>query len=161
MNKRIYLLLLLLLLLIQPTNAGVLSPESKQRIITTSMEHFWGNARRSDGTTVQPQSEAERTKVPIATVDANLIIEVGELSSFAARCKLDWKSNIYMLTDSARKSGLSQTQVAYVAFLHGYTMGLLDRTLSTIECDKEMYERTEARVKSLSNKSIDFAPSAQ
>ncbi len=148
---------LILLLLIQPTFAGVLTSENRQRIVATSMEHFWGNARSSDGAIVQPKSEAERAKIPITKADTNLIIDVGEISSIAERCKLDWKSNLYALTDSARKSGLSQTQVAYVSFLHGYTMGLLERSLSKIECDKEMYKSTAARVKALANKSINFS----
>lgn len=153
-------LYILLIFAAQSSAAGVLSPENKHLIVEASLEKFWGNARRSDGSIIAPKSEVERSQPPIAEIDAYLVVDVGEISSFAERCKLDWKSNLFMLTGSARKSGLTEKQIAYIAVLHGFTMGLMENSLAKIECNKDMKTQTASKVEALSNKSINFAPSA-
>lgn len=136
--------------------AQLIPVDKYSNIIELAMTNFWGKAQLKDGTTVQPDSEAERTTLPITNNDAHKVIQAGEISSIAAWCGLDWQKNYLRVTKSARSSGLSGKQVAFVGLLHGVTMGIVESALNGKKCTQNIKDSTAKKLKRISNKSLKF-----
>ena len=152
-----YLMLLMPIILFSPLcNAQLIPTEKHKKIIELAMNNFWGRAKLRNGTVVQPDSELERITLPITHKDAQKVIRAGEISSIADWCGLDWQKNYYRVIKSARKSGLSDKQVAFVGLLHGVTMGIVDSALKGKECSPKIKENTVNKLKIISNKVLKF-----
>jgi hypothetical protein len=114
---------LLLALVSGHASAGSLGDADQDAFIADALQMFWGRARISDGSFVQPASETERETVPISRPMAYRVIEAGEISGVAEWCDIDWIPHFLSLTAAARRHGLNETQVAFVGFLHGMAQG--------------------------------------
>ena len=131
--------------------AGVIPNEMYDSVIKLAMNNFWGQARVSDGSYVQPDSEKERMTLPITEENAARVIVAGEISSLANWCGLDWKQNYFKVTKAARHNGLSDKQVAFVGLLHGVTMGMVETAVEGKKCTPDIQEAIEGRLNSTSN----------
>ena len=69
--------------------------------------------------------------MPISSPDAKSVIAAGELSALGKWCDLDWEMNYKNTTASARYFKLTDKQVAFVGFLHGTAMGVVEQSLKT------------------------------
>lgn len=118
-------------------SAGLLPQESREELIQTAFANFWGKVTLSNGNFVQPDSEADRSTIPISTPTANHVISVGELSGIAQWCDMDWQAHFLSLTAKARQQGLSDKQVAFIALLHGVAQGTVYSTLKSKPCAAE------------------------
>ncbi len=158
MNKAILFGVLMII-----TNAvlGQIIPNNAhQQVIDRAMNNYWGKARLKDGSYVKPTSEKERNAVLITSDNASEVIKIGELSSLADWCGLEWQSNYSNTTNGARSYGLSGKQVAFVGLLHGVAMGTVDQAVKGEVCSAEQKKSVKVRLNKISNKSINFAPSA-
>lgn len=104
-------------------NAELLSKQSRTDLIERAKADFWGVAVLSNGEKVQPSSDTERKSLIISEELANFVAEKGAISGAGDWCGLDWQSHYFAVTAVARKSGLSEKQVAFVGFLHGVAYG--------------------------------------
>lgn len=140
-------------------SAEVIPDAAHQKILDIAMKNFWGKVRLKDGSYVKPASEQEKTTLPIAFTDASKVIQTGELSSLADWCDLDWQGNYKNLTKSARASGLSGKQVAFIGLLHGISMGIVDSALKEKKCSQDQKKNIESQLKETIKKPIDFGSS--
>ena len=138
---------LCLLLLLGLTRAQAEMPllADKEALISWALERFWGNARDSTGTPIQPSSDLDRTTVPVPTGVAYRAIEAGEISGLAAWCGLDWEPHYFALTAAARKQQMSDKQVAFVSMLHGLALGATLRSKDS-PCSASERKETEKRL---------------
>ena len=156
MNK--YLIYILIIFLnCSIAHAEIIPLSSYGKVIEVAMNNFWGKVRLKDGSFVQAQTEGERNTLPITLDDAAKVIRSGEVASVAEWCGLDWKQNLFHVTDSARKRGLSGKQVGFVGLLHGVTMGTVYPALEGRNCSKEMKEKTAIQLREISSKLINFS----
>lgn len=140
--------------------AEIIPNNQFEKIIVLAMNNYWGQARLKDGSYVQPSSEKERETVPITKEEAADVIYAGEISSLADWCGLNWQKNYYWVTESARSNGLNGKQVAFVGLLHGVAMGVVDSAVKGKTCTPEMKGIVVKKLNDISNKLIDFSPSA-
>jgi len=126
----------LVLFCAMPVRSGLM-PESERSSVTRwVLDHsFWGKIKLPDGSFVQPANEAERNRMPISVAIANRVIDIGELSGYAQWCGLDWQKHFLSMTASARKAGLKEKQVAFMAVLHGVGQGYVIHGLRSKRCD--------------------------
>jgi hypothetical protein len=96
-----------LLLCVSPLQAYAEAPSdsAKDALIAEVLTEFYGPASDAD-----PASRP----LPIPTSVAYRAIEAGEISGEALRCNLLWIRHVNMISASARKLGMSETQVAFV-----------------------------------------------
>jgi hypothetical protein len=142
-------------------DCGEIIPYSKYgEIIADALNKFWGNARLTDGSFVTPDSEMERKTLPIDNGNANAVILFGETSGLADWCGLDWQQHFFGIMDSAIHGRLNDKQMAFVPFLHGRAMGAVASAVKGRECTLEIKNNIAERVKDISNKRINFVPSA-
>jgi len=134
-------------------HAAVLSDSERERLVSQALQQFWGRAIQANGQFIQPSSEAERNTVPVSKTIVNRAFDVGEISGLGQWCGLDWEANYFALTKSARNKGLSDTQVAFISFLHGAAQGRISSAMEkTSPCNegerskvRQMLEKSKAR----------------
>jgi hypothetical protein len=132
------LLLPFLLLCHSVGHAALLPPAERDELVAAVLKDFWGRARQSDGQFIQPSSEAERTTVPVSKPIVERALDAGEISGLGEWCRLKWQPHYLALTKSARSHRLSDTQVAFIAFLHGAAQGRVNSLMSgTRSCGED------------------------
>jgi hypothetical protein len=154
----------LLLLLAAQAQADMPSLADRDALISWVLERYWGHARDSTGTLIQPSSDLERRTVPIPTAVAYRALEAGEISGLAAWCDLDWESHYRSITAAARQRGMPDKKVAFISFLHGAAQGIALKAQSS-PCSGRERQEVRAKLKSsmsiglASNKSLRSSPS--
>ncbi len=138
--------------------AEIIPKKMHDKVIERAMNNYWSKVRLKDGSYVQPSSEKERKTVPIAKENAAQVIYIGEISSLADWCGLDWQQNFFRVTKAARNNGLSGKQVAFIGLLHGVAMGVVDSAVKGKECTPEIKDNITDELNIISNKLINFAP---
>lgn len=118
-------------------SAGILPPEHREQLIQAAFANFWGKAKLSNGKHVQPDNEAERSKLPISKATADHVISVGELSGVAEWCGLNWQSHFLSLTAKARQQLFNDKQVAFIGLLHGVAQGNVYSAVQSKPCAAE------------------------
>lgn len=83
----------------------------KEAVIAQVLERFWSPSRDANG-------EPVRHTLPVPTAIAYRAIEAGEISGEGLRCELRWIRHANSISASARKLGMTATQVAFVNELH-------------------------------------------
>lgn len=157
--KKIPIALLSMLLCTSFCYAGLLTESLHEKIIEQTLNNFWGKAVLKDGSFVQADSEEERKTVPISKTNAKHVILIGELSSLAGWCGLDWQQNYHKMTKAARDSGFTGKQVAFIGLLHGVTMGTVDLAVKERRCAPQIKQSIAEKLEKLSRKDLDFTPS--
>ena len=145
-RKLSVLVLVCFVIALSASNIFAFDDAMKDKIISLAFDNFWGKARLSDGSYVQPENEKDRQTLPISKETAYQVIDVGEISGLAKWCSLDWQKNYSTLTRSARNQGFSEKQVAFVGLLHGVTQGLLERGMKGKNCDSSQKEKIVQRL---------------
>ncbi len=118
-------------------SAGILSPEHRERLVQLALANFWGKARLNNGQYVEPENDAERSKLPISKAAADHVISVGELSGIAEWCSVNWQSHFQSLTAKARQQGFRDKQVAFIGLLHGVAQGSVYSAVQAKPCTVE------------------------
>jgi hypothetical protein len=119
-----------------PGQGGVMSEGQRSAVTRWVLVHsFWGKVRLPGGSFVQPANEIDKNTVPISAAIANRVFDRGELSGYAQWCGLDWRKHFLSMTASARKAGLNEKQVAFIAVLHGVGQGYVLEGLREKCCD--------------------------
>jgi len=134
-------LLLIAMSLVNAAVAGVIPNEQRKALIQEALSNFWGRAINSRGELIQPASAKERSIVPVKDSVAQRALDAGELSGLAEWCGLDWESHYRSLTRAARNKGLSDTQVAFISFLHGTAQGIIVEAMKDSACGNEEKSR--------------------
>lgn len=129
-----YLIILLLALASAPSWSAALPDSAREKLLKEALSKFWGRAKLSDGSLVQPDNEQERNTLPISIAVANQVFDVGEISGYAEWCGLDWQSNFLTMTAAARKSGFKGKQVAFIGVIHGAAQGIVYDALKSKTC---------------------------
>jgi hypothetical protein len=114
--------------------AGVLPDATREALVKQAFSQFWGRAKLSDGSFVQPDNEQERKTLPISSGVTNQVVDAGEVSGLAEWCGLDWHSRYLTMTAAARKSGLKEKQLAFIGVLHGTAQGVLAEAMKPKPC---------------------------
>jgi hypothetical protein len=127
---------------------------TKDKIISLTLQNFWGKAKLSDGSYVQPERELDRQTLPIQKDVAYQVIEVGMISGLARWCSLDWEKNYRALTGAARREGFSEKQVAFIGLLHGVTQGMTESAVKDRKCSTTDRETTRKKVEKSPNASL-------
>ena len=149
-----YLITLLLALASVPSWAGVLPDSAREQLLKDTLSQFWGRAKLSNGSLVQPDSEQERNTLPISIAAANQVFDVGETSGYAEWCGLDWQSHFLTMTAAARKSGFKEKQVAFIGVIHGAAQGIVAEALKSKTCDTQERSRVMEMMRRSPNKSF-------
>jgi hypothetical protein len=71
-----YMTLIFAALLSSVSIAGVLPGSARDELLRNALSQFWGRARISDGSVVQPENEEERNILPISKDAANQVIDI-------------------------------------------------------------------------------------
>ena len=129
-----YLIAFLLVLASAPCWSGVLQDSARETLMNDALSRFWGRAKLSDGTFVQPENEQERKTLPISNKVANQVLDVGEISGYAEWCGLDWRSQFLAMTAAARRGGFKEKQVAFIGVLHGTAQGVIAEAMKSRPC---------------------------
>jgi hypothetical protein len=143
MKKRF--LLFCLLLPATAHAADLFSPEEKNKMMTLTLESFWGKAIDSQGKPVQPKDEAERTTMPISRDQAYYIIDKGGESGLAQWCGVEWQGRYQMIIEQQRRHMKNEVQIAYAGVLHGLAQNMLVDGIKDERCD----EATKAQITQL------------
>ena len=114
--------------------AGVLPNSAREELLKSTLSMFWGHAKLSDGSVVQPENEQERRTLPVSRDVANQVLDVGELSGLAMWCGLDWQSHYLSMTAATRKNGFNEKQVAFIGVLHGAAQGIVVKAMELASC---------------------------
>jgi hypothetical protein len=83
----------------------------KEAVIAQVLERFWSPSPDANG-------EPVRHTLPVPTAFAYRAIEAGEISGEGLRCNLRWIRHANSISASARKLGMTGTQVAFINALH-------------------------------------------
>jgi hypothetical protein len=149
-----YLITLLLALASVPSWAGVLPDSTRDQLLKDTLSQFWGRAKLSNGSLVQPDSEQERNTLPISIAAANQVFDVGETSGYAEWCGLDWQSHFLTMTAAARKSGFKEKQVAFIGLIHGAAQGIVAEALKSKTCGTQERSSVMEMMRRSQNKSF-------
>ena len=146
--------LLSLLVFCNLSSAGVIPDTQRDKLVVRVLINFWGHAKLANGQVVHPLSEIDRKTIPISRMAANRVIDAGEISALGQRCRLDWRAHYYSIMSAARKKGMSETQVAFISFLHGAAQGKVSSAMSmsmsrsaSKSCSEEQRTRVEGMLK--------------
>jgi hypothetical protein len=112
----------LLLCTAAPVQADVPSDPVKDTIIANVVEQFWS------------PSDPNRGTVPVPTSVAYRAIEAGQITAEGVRCDIRIARHINSISASARKLGMTETQVAFVNSLHDAGM-YLSKSPRMYPCD--------------------------
>jgi hypothetical protein len=114
----------------------VYTEEVYQQVIDLALARFWGNAKLSDGSFVQPESEEDRGTLPIPYVDAKRVVDSSIPAGLAVWCGIDYIPyyTLYMKVERRRKSW-NDKQSAFVGFLFGVSQGIVERSVRAQACD--------------------------
>jgi hypothetical protein len=129
--------------------AAVLGSELRSKMLDYVLANaFWGHAKFSDGTPVQPATEDERKQLPISRAVAERVLDTAELSGQAVWCEIDWAPNFRAMMSAARKSGLSETQLAFMGVIHGFAQSTTHEIMQKREpvCAPERKEGVRAAI---------------
>jgi hypothetical protein len=87
-------------------------------------------AQMKNGQNVPPETQAEKAKPILPSVDAKRVVEHAALSVIRETCKQAWKEDFFVFMDAERAKKIwSDKQIAYIGFLHGVSMGVYGRYL--------------------------------
>ncbi|PTT79621.1 hypothetical protein DBR42_21035 [Pelomonas sp. HMWF004] len=129
---RVFIVLLALLPAV--THAGLLDADARADLTQQALSGFWGNARDSAGSPIQPENAQDRATVPVAHPVVNTAINAGEISGLAEWCGLDWQPRYYALTRASRTERMTDKQIAFISFLHGAAQQTMASTLRSKPC---------------------------
>jgi hypothetical protein len=108
------ILVLLLFSTVVPAHADLPPDPKKDALIASVMEWFWDEARNSSGELIRASADLDRHTIPIPVSVAYRAIEAGKISGDASQCHIRWIRHTHSISTSARKLGMSETQVAFV-----------------------------------------------
>ncbi len=134
--------LVMLCVMVVPAWAGAIpSDERAEMIDLVFAEGYWGIAMLRDGSRVHPESEEERTRLPISRALADRVIDAGELSGLAKVCNVPWQAFTLSLADGARRRGMAEKQVAFITVLHDVTQAYTGKLITHEICDAETRDK--------------------
>ena len=106
------------------------SPDALVRsLVTTAQENFWGRAVLSNGETVQPVDDAERTAPVIPFGDSARVVNGAMPVARALWCGVEWQPYYLMFMQAERRGSWSEKQIAFIGVLFGLTQGVVSRAL--------------------------------
>jgi hypothetical protein len=139
--KKLFLLFPLFIPTAAPA-ADLFSQEEKNRMMTLTLESFWGKAIDSEGKPLQPKDDRERTTMPITRDQANYIIGKGGESGLAQWCGVAWQGRYQLILEQQRRHMQSDVQVAYAGVLHGLAQNMLVDAMKGERCDHDTKAQT-------------------
>jgi hypothetical protein len=137
--------------------SGITPDSHREKLFDIALSKFWGNAVGRDGLPIEPENEVDRVTLPISKETAHLVFDIGEISGYARWCGVDWKVHFLKLTSSARSSGFSEKQVAFIGVVHGVAQGVVEyaMTSSGMTCNVEQRQKVE---KMIENSPVEAFP---
>src|SRR5262245_61357747 len=103
-----------------PAMAQSGSPDALvQALVTTAQQNFWGRAVLSNGETVQPADDAERTAPVIPFVDSARVVNAAIPVGRALWCGVEWQPYYLAFMQGERRGSWSEKQVAFIGVLFG------------------------------------------
>ena len=128
------LLALLLCFPATQVSADVSPDPGKDALIAQVLETFWDDARDANGQLFPTPSDLERRTIPIPISVAYRAIEAGTISGEGFRCNRPWIRHVNAISASARKLGMSESQVAFVNALQDTKQRQVIRRKSMSAC---------------------------
>lgn len=103
-------------------------------------------AKLPDGSTVAPETAAEKGQALIPLASGRRVVEAGLLSGVAVKCGVDWKQSKMPQAISTEKAAVSATPKvsAYIEFLHGVAM--TNAQQQTKECTPVLKDRVSKEI---------------
>jgi len=85
--------------------ADIYTEDQYRFIVSTALTHFWGRAKLSDGSFVQPASDEDRRTLPIPYPEAKGVVDFSVTAGVAVWCGFDYVPyyTVYMRVEGQRQ----------------------------------------------------------
>ncbi|HNQ92720.1 MAG TPA: hypothetical protein PKI93_07305 [Alphaproteobacteria bacterium] len=121
-------------------------PDESVGDIVTKVRPMVGQFKISDTEFVGEETPEELVDPLLTLPEVEAVLVRGIISATAEWCGEDWKSkSFYPFMREQRSSGKSEKQMAYIGALHGFGMGMMQKTFSERKCgvDQSLQNRLE------------------